>query len=234
MTRSERTWAVYVIFCCLPAQCVVLFPSFGLPLPPHLLWTLVPSPVPYQSPFGIEVYLYSGLVSPLTSIAQPLQHSAEKALFLTQSLCGVCVGLCMIEVCGSCCLRELLKLVWQARLCYADHPVSVISHLCNSAEWKYGMIRFLSPLLPLIYKWIHLVFMRGLLIGMAAGWSSSLSTQIVQSTVNKVIIQCKIFNKENMVLHIFGSCAADLSLCSCAFQLSSWMIEKYLSTDKKA
>ena len=82
----------------LPAQCVDnIFLSFGFLLPAHLLWTLVPSLVPYQSPFGLAVYLYSGPLSLLTSTAQPLQHSAEKAFFLTQSLRGVCmcVGVCV-------------------------------------------------------------------------------------------------------------------------------------------
>lgn len=72
------------------------------------------------------------------------------------------VGLCTMEVCGSFYLTELLNPVWQECLHYYDHLVSVIPHLCNSAAWKYSRLRFLSILLLLIYKWIHLVFMRGL------------------------------------------------------------------------
>lgn len=164
MNPSEKTWAVCIISHCLLAKCVAhVFPSFGIALALHLLWNLVPSPVPYQSPFGPAIHLYSGHLSLLTSTAQPLQHSAEKPFFLTQFLRGMfmCGGSCMIEMCGSFFLRELLKLVWQECLCYADHPISVISHLCNSAEWKDDKLWFLSPLLALIYKWIHLVFMSG-------------------------------------------------------------------------
>lgn len=49
------------------------------------------------------------------------------------------------------------KKISQGRSCYADRPVSPIPHLHSSAEWK----RFLSPLLPLMYKWVHLVFISG-------------------------------------------------------------------------
>lgn len=97
-----------------------------------------------RAPLVLQSLCIQASMSPPTSKAQPLQHSAEKPFFfwlnLSQECAYVCesigVGVCMIEVCGSFYLRELLKLVWQERPCYADHPVSVISNLCDSAEWK--------------------------------------------------------------------------------------------------
>lgn len=74
-----------VIIRCLSAPCVACFiPSFGFPLSPHLLQTLVPSPPPYQNPFSLAVSLYSVPLSQLTSADQPLEHSAKKPFFLTQ------------------------------------------------------------------------------------------------------------------------------------------------------
>lgn len=154
---NEKTRAPCVISQWLPALCVAhIIPSFGFPLPPHSLWTPVPSPVPYHSPFGLAVHLYSGLCP-----RWPPQHSPcniqQKSLSLRLNPFVACVCVCVgcgfvynRGVCGSFYLKELLKLVWQERQCNADHPVSVISHLRCSAESKDVSLWFQSPLL---YPW---------------------------------------------------------------------------------
>lgn len=111
---------------------------------------------------------------------------------------SACVCVCARWRCvGHSLWKKLLRRVWQERLCYADHPVSVIPHLHSSAEWKYSRLWFLSPLLPLIYKWIHLVFMRGLLNKLAAAWSRVSSSWHLlcqkQGLVNKWIISVLFF-----------------------------------------
>lgn len=168
-----------VNFHCLPAQCVAhVSPSSpsSFALDPRALFCALSEPL-----WSCSLSVFRPLVPIDLHSASPCNIQQKQPFFLTQSLCALCMCVCMcvcagvvlsmIEVCGSFYLRELLQLVWQERPCYADHPVSVISHLRNSAEWKYGRLWFLSPLLPLIYKWIHLVFMRRLVGGTAVGWS---------------------------------------------------------------
>lgn len=179
-----------------------------------LLW--FPSPCSFAlDPCALACALSEPLWSCSLSVFRPSVpvdlHSTAPATFsrkgfLSDSIPSWCVhvcgSVCIIEVCGSFYLRELFKLVWQERLCFADHPVSVISHLRSSAKWKDGRLWFLSPLLPLIYKWIHLVFMGartgGLVSGMAVGWSAVYFILKVywhwwcqqQSNANKIIMHC--------------------------------------------
>lgn len=160
MNPSEKTRAVCDIVLCLPAQCVVSLSLLICFRPLCPLLCLIRAPLVLQ---------------PICILAPcpcwPPQHSniQQKSLSFQLNPSEVCVlvGLCMIEVYGSFYLRELLKLVWQERLCYADHPVSLISHLRNSAEWTDSRLWFLSPLLYLIYKWKHLIFMSAPVKG---GW----------------------------------------------------------------
>lgn len=136
MNPSEKTRAACVISHWLLAHCVAhIFPPFGLPLAPHFLWTPVPSPAPYQSPFGLAVHLYSGPRVPVDLHSTCNIQQESLSFWLNPFVC-LCegVGLCTIGVCGSFYLKELLKLVWQeCQLCwpssFSDFSLPLLSRM---------------------------------------------------------------------------------------------------------
>lgn len=142
MNPSKNT--VCVISHWLPAQC--LASSF----PPLVSLSLLVCSGPLCP---LLCLIRASLVLQSLCIQAPCPHWApqhsfsniqQKKAFLSDSFPSWCctgVGLSMIEVCGSLYLRELLKLVWQQeRLCYADHPVSVVSHLCSKMKRRQAMV----------------------------------------------------------------------------------------------
>lgn len=122
---------------------------------------LFPWPLLYQRP------LWSSRLS-VFSLSPPKVPSALHRggrFYIQQGWKGFIFGLDGFILCACACVGGSFyfrggemkkKKISQGRPCYADRPVSPIPHLHSSAEWK----RSLSPLLPLMYKWVHLVFIR--------------------------------------------------------------------------
>lgn len=137
-------------------------------LPPYLSHLLTccgplfPSPLLYQRP------LWSSRLSVFSLFPPKVPSALHRGgrFYIEKGWKGFIFRLNGFILCACVCVRGsfyfrgekwIKKKNSQGRRCYADRPLSAILHLHSSAEWK----RFLSPLLRLMYKWVHLVFIRG-------------------------------------------------------------------------
>lgn len=122
---------------------IVRSPSLSLLWFPfsYLICSLVPSPVSYQSPFGLAHHLYSAPcplfpLSLLTSTPQPLKHSAKKAsLFHSILLWPVYMCVCVsVFVCD----RGVWVILFERTV---KASVTAVPLLC----WPSGFSDFSPP-----------------------------------------------------------------------------------------